>query len=105
MEAQAELVTTFVPSRFRTVSRVLQVLDWRLISSLFLSDELLEWLPADGDPVGEQIPRVPILRSLSLNGQTSEQALGRRGGRDVWGLASHQERFRSRQGKAQGSGG
>jgi Ribonuclease G/E len=86
--AQAESVTTEVPSRFRTVSRVLHVLVQSQQTSkaifvagksCFLMREGSILLPALSDPVREEITRIAILASLCSNGDSRKQAL-RRGG-------------------------
>lgn len=65
---QLELWTTSVPSRLRTVSRVLQFLSQCEPPILRNHDHI--YSPVDSNPVRKFLAAISILRSLGSDGQT-----------------------------------
>lgn len=90
MVQPVELWTTFVPSRLRTTSRVLQLLQNRSVRPG--RDVDVNVSPALLDPVRKLGPRIAILRSLGRHRQTSQLAPRGCSRRDSWGRRG---RFRS----------
>lgn len=108
VEAQEESVTTPVPSRLRTVSRVLQAL--QVIIGMY---PLLDgnWtvgnevgLPAYGDPVREQVTGVASLGTLWGDSQTRKHSVGRAGRRNIWRCPFGQVRREGRRDGNEGRG-